>query len=131
VPVQLAIVTPERKVVDQSVDSVVLPGIEGEFGVLPGHEAFLSALQPGVVSYRAGTDSSRMAVSTGFAEVTGEHVTLLVRTAELASEIDRERAEAARGRAEERLGRQDPEIDAVRAQGALARSVARLRTLEG
>jgi F-type H+-transporting ATPase subunit epsilon len=131
VPVQLAIVTPERKVVDQSVDSVVLPGIEGEFGVLPGHEAFLSALQPGVVRYRAGSDSSRMAVSTGFAEVTGEHVTLLVRTAELASEIDRDRAEAARDRAQERLGRQEAEIDSVRAQGALARSVARLRTLEG
>ena len=73
----LSIVTPQRAVLETEVDSVVAPGAEGEFGVLPEHEAFLAPLRPGVVRYRGGDGSGRVAVASGFAEtiseVSGEH----------------------------------------------------------
>ena len=122
----LCIVTPERAVLDTEVDSVVAPGAEGEFGVLPDHEAFLAPLQPGVVRYRGGEGSGRLAVSRGFAEVTGERVTLLVQTAEPSDEIDRERAEQALAKAEEGLrfagvGESPQEIQRLRDWAARAR----------
>ncbi len=127
-PFQLVIVTPERTVVDQSVDGVVVPGVEGEFGVLPEHEPFLSALDSGVVRYRAEGQEHLIAMSTGFAEVTGNHMTLLARTAEPANEIDRSRAEAARERAAEGLGRPGlPQEETARLEAASRRAAARLR----
>ncbi len=126
-PLLLSIVTPERAVLDSEVDSVVAPGAEGEFGVLPDHEAFLAPLQPGVVRYRGGEGSGRLAVSRGFAEVTGERVTLLVQTAEPSDEIDRERAEQALAAAEEGLrfagvGESPEEIQRLRDRAARARA---------
>ncbi len=127
-PFQLVIVTPERTVVDQSVDGVVVPGVEGEFGVLPEHEPFLSALDSGVVRYRAEGQEHLIAMSTGFAEVTGNHMTLLARTAEPANEIDRSRAEAARERAAEGLGQPGiPQEETARLEAASRRAAARLR----
>ena len=99
----LSIVTPQRAVLETEVDSVVAPGAEGEFGVLPEHEAFLAPLRPGVVRYQGGGGSGRVAVASGFAEVSGERVTILVQTAESSDEIDREQAEAERAEAEEAL----------------------------
>jgi F-type H+-transporting ATPase subunit epsilon len=126
-PFQLAIVTPERTVVDEPVDAVVVPGVEGEFGVLPEHEAFLSALDAGVIHYRAGGQEHRVAISTGFAEVTGNHVTVLARTAEHAHEIDRARAEAARDRASDGLRQTGlPQEELVRLNAASRRASARL-----
>ena len=126
-PLLLSIVTPERAVLDSEVDSVVAPGAEGEFGVLPDHEAFLAPLQPGVVRYRGGEGSGRLAVSRGFAEVTGERVTLLLQTAEPSDEIDRERAEQALATAEEGLrfagvGESPEEIQRLRDGAARARA---------
>ena len=126
-PLLLSIITPERAVLDSEVDSVVVPGAEGEFGVLPDHEAFLAPLQPGVVRYRGGEGSGRLAVSSGFAEVTGERVTLLVQTAEPSDEIDRERAEQALAAAEEGLrfagvGESPEEIQRLRDRAARARA---------
>ncbi|MFQ5699477.1 MAG: ATP synthase F1 subunit epsilon [Myxococcota bacterium] len=135
-PLQLAIVTPERPVADLEVDSVVLPGAEGEFGVLPGHEALLAPVQSGVVRYRAGSAGGaeeRLAVSGGFAEVSQDRVTLLARTAEPASEIDRGRAERALGRAEQGLrdaGAQAPPDDLALLRAAVARATARLGALQ-
>ena len=126
-PLVLSIVTPERAVLDAEVDSVVAPGAEGEFAVLPDHEAFLAPLQPGVVRYQGGEGSGRLAVSRGFAEVTGEQVTLLVQTAEPSDEIDRERAEQALASAEEGLrfagvGESPEEILRLRDWAARARA---------
>jgi F-type H+-transporting ATPase subunit epsilon len=129
---RLSIVTPERPVVDLEVDSVVVPGSEGEFGVLPSHEPFLAPVAAGVVSYVAAGGAQRVATSGGFAEVTQEHVTLLARTAEPADEIDAERAEAARARAEEGLRAAEPSTtpdQVARLEAAIARAIARLRTL--
>src|SRR5262245_3646823 len=124
--------TPTRLLVSAEVDEVVAPGSEGYFGVLPGHAAFLTTLGSGEVSYRAGRDEKSLAVSGGFAEVTGERVIILAETAELPEEIDRARAERAKQRAEQRLAGRSPlgtseEIDYQRAVAALARALARLQ----
>ncbi len=122
--IELSIVTPAGAALETEVDWVVAPGAEGEFGVLPEHETFLAALRPGVVRYSSGT--GRVAVSSGFAEVTGERVTLLVQTAERADRIDRARAEAARRRAEEALRNPTPEAELARLRDDLERANARL-----
>jgi F-type H+-transporting ATPase subunit epsilon len=131
--VHLNIVTPRAQVVDADVDSVVAPGAEGEFGVLEGHEAFLAPLKPGVVQAKGSAGDRLIAISNGFAEVRGERVTLLVNSAELPEQIDRERAEAARSRAQARLsGRvEEAQTDRGRAESALARAEARISALLG
>jgi F-type H+-transporting ATPase subunit epsilon len=76
-PLRLSVVTPERPVIDGEVDSVQAPGAEGEFGVLPGHEPFLAPLAGGDLRYTDGSGSHRIGIAGGFAEVTGERVTIL------------------------------------------------------
>ena len=123
----LEITTPTRLVVSESVDEVVAPGIEGYFGVLPGHAPFLTTLGVGTVTYRIGRDEHRLAVAGGFAEVRNDKVIILADSAERPEEIDRARAERSKERAERRLsGRMPEEIDYARCQAALARAVTRL-----
>jgi F-type H+-transporting ATPase subunit epsilon len=127
----LEIATPTRLVVSERVDEVVAPGIEGYFGVLPGHAPFLSTLGIGVLMYRLGPQEFRLAVAGGFCEVRNDKVIVLADSAERPEEIDRGRAERARERAERRLsgrpaGDQPEEIDYERANRALARAQARL-----
>jgi F-type H+-transporting ATPase subunit epsilon len=118
-----------RLVVAEQVDEVVAPGIEGYFGVLPGHAPFLTTLGVGIVTYRIGRDEHQLAVSGGFAEVRNDKVIVLADTAERPEEIDRTRAERSRERAERRLaGRVEEEVDYERALAALARALARLLT---
>jgi F-type H+-transporting ATPase subunit epsilon len=124
----LEIATPTRLAVAETVDEVVAPGIEGYFGVLPGHAPFLTTLGIGVLTYRQGREERHLAVSGGFAEVRNDKVIVLADTAEMPEEIDRGRAERARERAERRLaGRGQDEIDYVRASCALARALTRLQ----
>jgi F-type H+-transporting ATPase subunit epsilon len=124
----LEIATPTRLVVADTVDEVVVPGIEGYFGVLPGHAPFLTTLGIGELTYRQGRDERHMAISGGFAEVRNDKVIILADTAELPEEIDRTRAEHARERAERRVsGRSQEEIDYTRAACALARALTRLQ----
>ena len=123
----LEITTPMRLVVAETVDEVVAPGIEGYFGVLPGHAPFLSTLGIGVVTYRIGRDEHQLAVAGGFAEVRNDKVIILADSAERPEEIDRARAERARERAERRLsGRSQDDVDYARGQAALARALTRL-----
>ena len=99
---KLDIVTIERKVGEyEDVDLVLLPGIEGEMGVLPNHAPVLTALRPGVIMIRMGDREELFAVGGGFVDVHPKHVTVLAQSAEHSDEIDVERAEAARRRAEE------------------------------
>ena len=124
----LEIVTPDRLVVSEKVEMATAPGVEGEFGVLPGHTPFLSLLTFGEIGYRVGGEDIFMAVSWGFAEVLPQRVTVLVETAEMAEEIDISRAESAQKRAEERLARRDDStVDFDRAQAAIQRSLIRMR----
>lgn len=128
----LELITPERTVVSQEVDSVVAPGVEGQFGVLPGHIAFLTNIVPGELRYEADGKKEILAVTTGFAEVSNNKVSILVDAAEKATEIDVERAKRAIERARERLakGRSAPDVDYARAKAALKRAIARIKVAE-
>jgi F-type H+-transporting ATPase subunit epsilon len=127
--IRLDIVTPDHLVAHDSVSAVTLPGKRGYVGVLPGHAPLLTELVPGELAYTRDSIKHYIAVNWGFAEVLPDRVIVLVQTAERAEEIDVERAERARRRAEERLARfSDPQIDFERAQEALRRALARLET---
>lgn len=126
--VRFELATPNRLVVSEDVDEVVAPGLQGYFGVLPGHVPFLTSLQSGEVAYRIGRSEQYLAVSGGFAEVQGDRVTILAERAERPEEIDRERALRARQRAERRLqGKTQEELDYTRALAAFSRALARLQ----
>ncbi|HEX5066275.1 MAG TPA: ATP synthase F1 subunit epsilon [Myxococcota bacterium] len=77
-PFELTIVTPQGQAFAGPVDTVVLPGSEGEFGVLPNHERLLTTLKPGEVTIKRGGETVRATISDGFAEVRGDAVTVLV-----------------------------------------------------
>ena len=122
----LQIVTPDRLVVQARVDEVQVPGAEGYFGVLPGHTPMLASLAVGELWFRQGQEKTYVAIASGFAEVLPDRVTILAKLAERAEEIDVERAEAARQRAEQRLV-QKSDIDYERARAALAKALTRLQ----
>ena len=124
----LEVVTPDRKVLSTEADVVVCPGVEGQFGVLYGHIPFLSALEIGEMYYKAGGKTEYLSVSAGFAEVTGDKVTIVAEAAELGREIDIERAKRAKERAEKRLAAAKTEaIDWTRAEAAMRRSLVRMK----
>jgi F-type H+-transporting ATPase subunit epsilon len=124
----LEVVTPDRLVLSTEADVVVCPGVEGQFGVLVGHIPFLSALEIGEMYYRKGGQTEYLAVSGGFAEVTGAKVTIVAEAAEKGREIDIERARRAKERAEKRLATgKTADIDWARAEAALRRSLVRAK----
>jgi len=126
----LEIVTPEKKVFSDTVDIVVAPGEEGEFGVLPNHIPFLTKLKVGELCFRIGSSTRHVAIMGGYAEVLPDHVTVLAPAAEEATEIDVIRAKAARERAERRLAEARDKLEFARAQAALQRAMARLKVSE-
>ena len=126
----LEIVTPERKVLSETVDIVMAPGELGEFGVLPGHIPFLCKLKVGELRYRVGATSRHIAIMGGYAEVLNNQVTILAAAAEAEIEIDVIRARAARERAERRIAETRDKLEFARAQAALQRAMARLRVAE-
>ena len=125
--IALEIVTPIQRF-EHVVDEVVLPGLEGEFGVLPGHTPLLAALQTGRMWYRQGKDKHYLAVSMGFAEVLPDRVTVLAQVAEEAERLDIARAEDGMKRAEEMLPVSGLEVDFERARLALLRTLQDLRS---
>ena len=124
----LSVVTPSAMIVDQDVTYVGAQGLEGDFGVLPGHAALLAALRVGHIFYKTGDDTRYVFVSGGFAEVSNNKVIILAETATRAEDIDTERAAKAKARAEERLKSKNADIDQIRAEAALQRAVNRLNT---
>ena len=124
----LEVVTPDRLVLSTEAEVVVCPGVEGQFGVLPGHIPFLSALEIGEMYYKSAGKTEYLAVSGGFAEVTGEKVTIVAESAEKGREIDVERAKRAQERAEKRLAAaKTAEVDWARAEAAMRRSLMRVK----
>ena len=94
--IKLEIVTPERRVFDETVDSVTVPTATGEVGILPNHAPLISALKPGILSVASKGASEKMVVSGGFVEVSTNKVSVLTDIAEKADEIDVEAARAER-----------------------------------
>jgi F-type H+-transporting ATPase subunit epsilon len=124
--IELQIVVPDRAIVKEQVDEIEIPGVDGYFGVLPGHTPLLAALSVGELWYRKGQEKTYLAIAYGFAEVLPDRVTILAQLAERAEEIDLERAERARARASGRLeGKSD--VDYARARIALMKSLTRLQ----
>jgi F-type H+-transporting ATPase subunit epsilon len=92
--VQFELVSPERLLISQPVDMVVVPGSEGDFGVLPGHAPFISTVRPGVIEvYEGNTVTERIFVAGGFAEVTGERCTVLAEQAAPLTDVNRAEVE--------------------------------------
>jgi F-type H+-transporting ATPase subunit epsilon len=128
----LEIVTPDRALLREEVDEVVVPGSQGEFGVLPGHTPLLSTLKVGELWYRQGQEKHYLAIAFGFVEVLPDRVTVLAQVGERAQEIDVQRAERAKQRAEQRLAQAQPHLtqidfDIERARIALMKSLVRLQ----
>src|SRR4026207_1253516 len=101
--IQLEVVTPERRVLSESVDMVTVPGLGGELGVLPGHTPLISQLQTGVLTYTQDGKSYPLLVSVGFVEVRDDHVSVLAEVAERPDEIDAARAKLSRDKLEKEL----------------------------
>jgi len=125
--ISLEIVTPDRPLVREQVDELQIPATNGYLGVLPGHTPLLAMLAIGQLWYRNGQERFYLSVAFGFAEILPDRVTILAQIAEKAEEIDRQRAETARQRAQERLARPTMEMDFERARIALMKSLIRLQ----
>lgn len=127
--IELIVVTPERELLRESVVEVAIPGLDGAFGILPGHAPMITELGIGEMSYRTTTSSQPvlLAILRGFAEVLPDRVTVLAETAERAEEIDLDRAQAAKLRAEQRIASNDANIDWDRATIALQRALIRIQ----
>ena len=124
----LEIVTPDRAIVREEVDEVVVPATDGYLGVLPGHTPLLATLQVGELWYRQGQEKHYLVIAFGFVEVLPERVTVLASVGETAAEIDIHRAERAKQRAQERLAAAAvPDMDFERARIAMMKSLIRLQ----
>ncbi len=123
---ELEIVTPDKKVVSDQAEEVQIPGKNGYLGIMPGHAPLITELAVGEITYKRGGSTEHLSVAWGFAEVLPNKVTVLAESAERAEEIDVQRAQEQRRRAEERLKSGDPNTDFPRALNALKRAETRL-----
>jgi F-type H+-transporting ATPase subunit epsilon len=130
----LEIVTPERAIVHEEVDEVQIPGTEGYLGVLPGHTPLMTSLKVGQLWYRKGAEKFYLSIAFGFAEILPDKVRVLAELAERAEEIDTNRAEAEKRRAEEviqaastRKDYAQVEHDLDRARVSLMKALVRLQ----
>jgi F-type H+-transporting ATPase subunit epsilon len=129
----LEIVTPERKVFEAYVDSVEVPGLDGELGILPGHTELISQLKPaGLLTYHQGDEKGEIAISDGLVEVSSDRVIVLSSRANRPEDIDIAKALELKNLAEVHLHKAlaDPEMDVVRAAIELERASIELRLAE-
>ena len=128
--ISLRVVTPVRLVLEEQVDELTAPGPLGQLGILPDHAALMTTLDIGQLSYKQSGATSVVTLAGGYAEVLDNVVTVLANAAEFPHEIDTDRAENARARAERSLGESDhfDEEDLVAARAALQRALVRLET---
>jgi len=127
----LTIVTPEKTVIaGKAVDSVALPSFGGEMGILPGHASYVVQLKEGILRYSDGPHREIFAVLSGFAEIHLDKVMILAEAAELAAEVDEERAKQAYRKAKESVNARGADLDVDEANAALRRAAARLKAAE-
>ena len=123
---KLEIVTPEGVALSEEVDMVTLPAAEGEMGIYPQHVPLMTQLVPGVVVARKGNQAFTLAVSDGFIEITGNHVSLLTDLA-VNADADEAEAKAARERAEARILERTGAAEVAVAEAAFTRSLTQIR----
>ena len=127
--INIKIIMPDKKKLDQMVDSVVLPGVDGDFEVLVGHSPFITRLRSGSIRVLRDGKHEYYAIHEGFVSVENNSVLVLSEICENQAEIDIKRAEKAKARAEQRFASADPgSVDFRRAEVALKRAIARLET---
>jgi F-type H+-transporting ATPase subunit epsilon len=125
---QLEVVTPERRLLSEQVNSVTVPGRGGELGILPGHAALISELQTGVLSYTEDGTTFQLHVSGGFVEVNDDRVSVLAEVAERPEEIDAGLARASRDQLEKQMSSwSGSEEDFEKARTEFERSTVRLQ----
>jgi F-type H+-transporting ATPase subunit epsilon len=130
-PLHLEIVTPERLAYEDDVDMVLVPGIDGELGILPHHTPLVSLLGVGELRIRKGGSEESFAIAGGFLQVRPDKVVVMAETADLASEIDLERAQQARAEAQRALESGYVEgADLTAARAELQRALVRIRVAE-
>ncbi len=123
---KLEIVTPEAKIYSEDVDMVTLPGVEGEMGIYPMHIALMTQVTSGEIVARKGGQDYYLAVGEGFVEITGDRVAVLTDMAIKADDIDEQKAEEARKRAEARLSEKLSDEESATVQAALLNSLTQL-----
>lgn len=124
----LSIVAPDRSVVEDQAVSVIAPGSEGYFGVMAGHVPMVAALRAGIVEYLdAKNQRNHVAIGGGFAEVSGQRLTILADSAALATEIDVKEEELRLERARKALRGEDSEMTSAEATEEIERAMARIR----
>ena len=129
--VEFELVSPERLLVSEGADMVVVPGEEGDFGVLPGHALFLSGVRPGTIEvYNGETISDRIFVAGGFAEVTGEGCTVLAEEAVNLAEVERVSVEARISDNEQAISVANPDEDVTEYENDLRIGRALLEALD-
>jgi len=125
-PLRLDIVTPERRIFSDEVDMAVLPGVEGELGILPQHAPLVTALKPGELSYTRGGKTTYLAVGEGFVEVTAGSVAVMTDMAIGETDIDEKAVEDALQRAKDSLAGVSNDEEVATVQAAIQKSLAQL-----
>ncbi|WWR15694.1 ATP synthase F1 subunit epsilon [Lachnospiraceae bacterium JLR.KK008] len=126
----LKIITPDRVFYEGEASMVEFNTTEGEIGIYKEHVPTTVIVAPGILTITEESDKKEAALHAGFAEILQDKVTIMAEIVEWPSEIDVERAEEARHRAEERLNSKTPETDVMRAETALQRAIARINVVK-
>ena len=124
---KLDIIASDRHFYNGEAEMIVLPGIHGEYGIMSGHEAMVTAIVTGEIDITADGEVKTVAVSEGFAEIKPESVVIIVDSAEWPEEIDIKRAERAKERAEEKMRQKQSQLEYYHSKAALARAMNRLK----
>lgn len=125
----IRIITPDRVFYEGKAEMVEFNTVEGEVGIYKNHIPMTMIIKPGILCITDGEEEKIAALHAGFVEVLPDKITILAEIIEWPDEIDVERAEAAKERAEKRLREKNPATDIVRAEAALQRSIARISVI--
>lgn len=127
---ELKIITPDRVFYEGEAEMVEFNTTEGELGILKGHIPLTVIIKPGILTITEEEETKEAALHAGFAEILPDKITIMAEIIEWPAEIDEERAEEAKTRAQERLQQKTPETDIARAETALQRAIARIEVLK-
>jgi F-type H+-transporting ATPase subunit epsilon len=122
----LEVFQPTKTKVSGEFDHIIVPGIDGDFGISENHTPFITKIRPGILQLFSGTKIDRYAIHDGFVTVDNNKIVIVCDVIENEKEIDSKRAEASKERAEKRLKASAEEVDFRRAEFALKRSLVRL-----
>lgn len=123
----LEVITPERIFYGGDVQMISVPGVDGRYGILPGHDAMVTAIGIGELKIKTNDEWKVAAISNGFMEIMPDYAIILADTVEWPEEIDAKRAQQAKERAEERLRQKQSRVEHLRTQAAVRRALTRLR----